>query len=470
MPGRHVETMNKTALFLACLVVVCSGCSNLQNYTVLTAPARTAIMAGDFETALAVFPERSARGGREILIRFERGMILQDMGLFAQSSSEYLDAARKIRENEDRAVISAGRAASQAGTLLISEQVMPYEGEDFEKIMLHALNALNFLMQGDPEGARVEARNAHQRQRDLSARHEKRLEEARRETESRLWEQTLEEADRTGYELLREKSGTVFSVYHNALASYISSLVYELNNELDEAYIDMKQAYQAYPSSRSIQRDLVRLSRTIGFREDQQRWEAMFGKSEPPPSDAVDVFVLFSHGLAPVKDPLSLPIPIRDGFVFASLPVYRFTPSKVSGAAVTAGLLGEETSIVCDIDAIASRNLMDAFPILFAKQVARSYLKARAVSGMAREHGGTGALLGTLFAAVTEQADLRTWSMLPKQIQVARLFVPRTVSEITIQAVPAAGQATFSIPEGARHVVVLCRHTDAGLSIHTKTY
>lgn len=463
-------TLNRKILILAFFMILCGGCASLQNYTVKAAPARASIMAGDYQSALAVFPEEAARGSNEVLVRLERGMILHDEGLFEQSSGEFEETAQRIEEYEEKAVISASKTAAQAGTLLINEQVMPYQGEDFEKIMLHALGAVNYLMRGDLEGARVEIRNAYRRQEELSARHEEALEEARKETRSSGWEQSLEEADRAGYEQLKEKSGTVISVYHNAFASYVSALVYELNGEPDEAYIDLKKAYQAYPASRSIRRDLIRLSRKNGFREDAQRWEALFGKADPGTQEAVDVFVIFSHGLAPVKEPLTLPIPIHDGIVFASLPVYRFTPSSMTGALVEAGGIHEETTTVCDIDAIAARNLLDEFPILFVKQIVRSYLKARAVGGMAREHGEGWAILGTLFAAVTEQADLRTWSTLPKQIQVARLFVPRTVSEVSIQAVPASTPVTVAIPEGARHVIVLCRQTDAGLSIHTKTY
>lgn len=463
--------ISKRATFtVLCLLIACSGCSSLQNYTLKAAPARASIMSGDYGTALSVFPEETARGGNEVLIRMERATILQGQGLFEESSLEFEETASRIREHEDKAVISASRTAAQAGTLLINEQVMPYEGEDFEKIMLHALNAVNYLMRGDLDGARVEVRRSYQRQEELSARHQKELEKARTEEGFNQWEQTLEQADKSGYDTLKENSDRVVSVYHNALASYVSALVYELNNEPDEAYIDMKKAYEAYPSSRSIRMDLVRLSREAGFREDLERWEKAFGKAEHAPEESVDVFVLFSHGLAPVKEPLSLPIPVSRGFVVASMPVYRFSPSGISGAVIRAGAEGEETATVCDIDAIAARNLLDKFPTLFVKQVARSYLKARAVGGMAREHGGTGALLGSLFSMVTEQADLRTWSTLPKQIQAARLFVPRAMSEISVQAFPGTRPETIAIPPGARHVIVLVRHTDAGLSIHTRSY
>ncbi|MCU0575863.1 MAG: hypothetical protein MUD15_03440 [Desulfobacterota bacterium] len=465
-----MKTLSRATYNFLFLLILCSGCSSFQNYTIQAETARASIMSGDYQAALTVFPEKSAEGGNEILVRLERGTILQSQGLFEQSSLEFGKTAERIREYDDKAVISVTRTAAQAGSLLINEQVMPYEGKDFEKIMLHTLNAVNYLMRGDLEGARVEVRKAYEMQEFLSARHEKALEEARKEVGLSGWERSFEEADMQGYERLKEKASAVVSVYHNAFASYVSALVYELNGEPDEAYIDLKKAYQAYPYCRSIQRDLVRLSAKMGFREDMDRWEAMFGKLESVPQGSVDVYVLFSHGLAPLKEPLTLPIPIHKGFVFASLPVYRFTPSMVSGALVSAGNTQEETSTVCDIDAIAARNLLDEFPILFLKQIARSYLKAQAVGGMAREHGDAGALWGIFLAALTERADLRTWSTLPKQIQAARLFVPPAVTEISIQAFPAAQPVTVTIPEDARHVIVLCRYTEAGLCIHTKSY
>lgn len=452
------------------LLVVLSGCSVFQNYTVKASPARSSILAGDYESALTVFPESSARGRDEVLLRLERATILQGLGRFEESMQEFARADARIRDYEDRAVISATKTAALAGSLLINEQVMSYEGEDFEKIMLHALNAVNFLMLNDLEGARVEVRRAYQRQEELSDRHEKELEEARNETGFSDWERSFEQADREAYAQLKDRASTVYSVYHNAFASYISALVYELAGEDDEAYIDLKKAYDAYPSSRSIQMDLVRLSRKMAFRDDADRWARAFGKQDAPLKDSIDVFVLFSCGLAPLKEPLSLPIPIHHGFVMASMPVYRFTPSGITGALVSAGGTRGESSTVCDIDAIAARNLMDEFPLLFVKQVARAYIKAQAVNGLAREHGDTGALLGTLFAVITEQADLRTWSTLPKQTQVSRIFVPGSSTELTVQALPSGQTATVAIPPGARHVIVICRATDAGLSIYAQSY
>jgi hypothetical protein len=416
-------------VFSLSLLITLSGCSSFQNYTRHSAPARASIMAGNFNGALATFPETAVTGKDEVLIRLERGMILQNAGLFEQSSHEFELADKEIRDNQDRAVISASKTASEAGTLILNEQVMPYEGEDFEIILLHALNAVNYLMRGDLEGARVEVRNSYESQEQLSAKHEKELQKAQEDSHYSDWERSFDKADSQGYAQLKDKASTVAGLYQDAFASYISALVYELGGESDDAYIDLKKAYLAYPSCRSIQRDLVRLSRKIGFKEDQGQWEKKFGMPKAVPKDSVDVFVIFSYGLAPYKVPLNLPIPISRGFTFASLPLYRFSPSGISGGLVTTGGLNEETSTVFDVDAVAARNLLDDYPIIFVKQIARSYIKAKATSQLEHNFGGAGAILGIFASAVTEQADLRAWLSLPKQIQVARLFVPRS-SEI----------------------------------------
>ncbi len=465
-----MRTLTFVPIVSLSLLMALSGCSSLQNYTHKVAPARASISTGNFQGALATFPEESAEGKDEILIRFERGKIFQDLGEFAQSAEEFEKAAGKRKDIDDRAVISASNTASQAGTLLINEQIMPYEGQDFEIILLHALNAMNYLMKGDLEGARVEVRKSYERQTQLSEKHEKELQEARKDTHSADWENSFMKADRQGYEGLKEKAGSAYGVYHNAFASYISALVYELGGENDDAYIDMKKAFEAYPSCPSLQRDLIRLSRKIGFRQDQELWEKKFGKDMKTEKDSIDVFVVFSYGLAPYKVPLTLPIPTAHGFVFASLPIYQFSPSAIHGGRVTTGGISEETSTVFDVDAVAARNLLDDFPIIFTKQIVRSYLKAQMTSQLSKDHGIGGAIFGTLFSAITEHADLRAWSMLPKQIQVARIFVPRSTKDFSIEYEPGHASSTVQIPQGASHVIVYCRATENGLAIYTKSF
>ena len=60
--------------------------------------------------------------------------------------------------------------------------------------------------------------------------------------------------------------------------------------------------------------------------------------------------------------------------------------------------------------------------------------------------------------------------MLPKEIQVARLFVPEGTPSLEIRSASTGRNGRIDVPEGARHLVVLCRATDAGLHLQTKAY
>lgn len=461
---------------ILCLVILAafSGCAAFSNYTRNTEKARISISQGNFQQALKEFPESKAKSGNEILIRMERGTLLQATGEYQSSSKEFELAAGLIKEQENKAVISASEAAYQTASLLVNEKVIPYEGQDFEKVMVHTLDALNYLMVGNTEDARVEIRNSYRIQQDLYNKHYKDIEKAKKDSQGVNYEDSFRTSGSDSYNRMKETASSVVSIYQNAFAYYISSLVYELNGEEDEAYIDLKKAILSAPNCVALQKDLIRISRDLGYRDDLDRWQNRFGKYAPVPKNSVDIFVIFELGLAPYREEFKLVLPIPSvGLVSVAVPVYAYIPSLVTGGYITANGVSEETSIVSDTDAIASRNLLDDYPILLAKQAVRAALKGTATREAGKQYGSWAQLAAGIAFAITEQADLRTWSTLPKQIHMARLFVPRGTGELTITAlpgVPGRFSEKVQIPANARHVVVLARATDSSITVSSKSF
>ncbi|HDM33066.1 MAG TPA: hypothetical protein ENG28_04775 [Deltaproteobacteria bacterium] len=455
----------------AFLVMGILGCAALQSYEVKASHARYYINTGQYSDALACFPEYNDGNKNEVLYCLERGTLLQAKGEYRMSARQFEKAAQLMRYYENKAYISASRTASQAGSLIINEQIMPYRGEDFEKVLVHALDAINYLMLGDIDNARVEIRNVYTREKELYKKHEKEIEKAHRELQGLKWEDSFIKAYPQGFNSLRKKSAYVVSVYQNAFAYYLSSFVYELNGEPDEAYIDLKNAFKAEPWSRQIGKDLVRLSRELNYYDDLELWKRRFGDVKSSGKDSIDVLVILELGLGPVKQEARIPIPLRrGGFTFASFPVYTFTPSLFKGANIIFGDNIVTTSTLMNVDATAAKDLMDMFPILFAKQVVRSYIKARATKELSRKYGALGAVSGSVATALTERADLRSWSTLPKEIQIARIHVPRYKRKLLIRTIPPRFNRYITIPRGAKHVVVLCRITDYSFNTDTKTF
>jgi hypothetical protein len=451
-----------------------SGCAAFSNYTKNTEKARVSISQGNFQQALATFPESSAKGGDEILIRLERGTLLQATGDFQNSAKEFELASSLIDKQKIRAVISASKTASQAASLLVNEKVMAYEGQDFEKVMVHTLDALNYLMMGNTEDARVEIRNSYRTQQDLYDSHYKDIEKAKKDSQGVNYEDSFKNSSSDSYNMMKQTASSVVSIYQNAFAYYISSLVYELNNEEDEAYIDLKKAILSAPSCTTVQKDLIRMSRDLGYRDDLDKWQNQFGKNAPVPKDSIDIFVVFELGLAPYREEFKLVLPIPTvGLVSVAVPVYAYVPSLVTGGYVTANGRSDGTSIVSDTDAIASRNLLDDYPILLAKQAVRTAIKGTATRQAGQQFGQWAQLAVGVASAITEQADLRTWSTLPKQIHIARLFVPKGTSELTVTAlpgVPGRFSKTVQIPANTRHIIVLARASENNITVSAKPF
>jgi len=440
----------------------------------MTEKARADVNRGKYEQALAVFPESSAKGSDELLILMERGTLLQAAGEFEASSKEFGKASEFIKDIENRAVISASQAASQTASLLVNEKVIPYEGQDFEKVMIRTLDALNYLMLGDLDGARVEIRNSYRIQQYLYDKHYKKLEKAKKDSGGVNLDDAIKGSSTGDIDLMKQTASSVASIYQNAFAYYISSIVYELNNEQDESYIDLKKANQAVPNCRTVQNDLARLARYLGYRDDVAKWQSMYGKTEPIPKDYIDIILIFELGIAPCRQEIKLTLPIPSvGLMSAAFPVYEYTPSNVTAGYLSAGSKMAETSIVSDTDAIASRNLLDDYPILIAKQAARAAIKGTATREAGKQYGDWAQLAVGIASAITEQADLRTWTTLPKQFQIARIFVPKGTAEVTVSALPSLPgrmSRTIAIPDKTTNLVLLARASDSDLRVFSKSF
>ncbi len=433
--------MQKRLLIL--ILICCCGCAG---YGTRVIKARQAVALGDYETALAQFP---ANGRDKLLYALERGLIQQKMGSYQASRTDLQLADDLIRKIEERAVISGREVTAQAGALLVNENVTEYQGEDFEKILLHTHAALNYLMLGDTEGARVEIRRSYTRQQQLLKKHEKEIQQS----------DANPLAD-PAYDAVKKIAAA--SAYQSAFGYYVSAYVYELNREPDAAYIDLKQAIKAAPDCKPIQHDLLRLSRELGF--DHELWTEKFGPYQE--QGGREVMLVMCSGQAPLKEEFSFAWPVAGSIVFISLPVYnRFEP-PARPLTVRAGDKTYQTAPLSNIQAMAARNLLDQMPILITKQLARAYAKSTITRQLGESYGISGDIFSFIATAVSERADLRSWSSLPAEVQVARIWVPAATDQIYLKY--AAREYPVSI--NGRSTLIFCHASQSGLAINKKEF
>ncbi|NEW60548.1 hypothetical protein GSY74_04565, partial [Sulfurovum sp. bin170] len=83
---------------------------------------------------------------------------------YKQSNQLFDKAIDKYRYFENKGVISVSRTLSYITASFLNDTHLDYEGDGYEKVMMHNYKAINYLMLDDKEGARVEIRNSYQKQ------------------------------------------------------------------------------------------------------------------------------------------------------------------------------------------------------------------------------------------------------------------------------------------------------------------
>lgn len=423
----------KILLLLLSSALVSGGCAS---YTSRMAAARADFVAGDYQAALGEIDESDCEsGGDQVLVLLERATIKQLAGDYAGSNEDFERVYRLVREYERRAAVSVRDTANEAGAALTNETVLPYKGKGYELILLHCYKALNFLMLGDVEGARVERQRLENRRKEEIRRHGEQMEEARKLAQ----ENQVSENDLEGVEgqLLsqygqgaRDRAASVANLYLSAFGSYISSIIYDVEGDFSDAALDCRRVLEQYPDFEYARRDAATYA-AAGIRYSGENLD-LAGKG--------DLAVFAQLGLAPVKREISLAFPIDDAWISLAFPVYDTMPTDLGSIRVLVGSepVGE-TLDLDDVEAKAIRTLIDDIPVMVARQVVRAVLKGVAAHA-ANEADPWLGLLVNIYNIASEQADLRSWLLLPQTIQALRAYPAEGPAAVTIQALSRSGE------------------------------
>ena len=148
----------------------------------------------EIDRALALYAKEVNSPKDELLRLMDEGVLLRVAKRYEESNQKFLKAAKLIEQNGYISV------SEQALTLITNEKQVVYQGEDFEKVLVHVYLALNFVNLENWEAALIETRRVNE-----------------------ILYTMISEAKRP-YEL-------------NALARYLGGLLFETEGNLNDAYI-----------------------------------------------------------------------------------------------------------------------------------------------------------------------------------------------------------------------------------------
>ena len=422
----------KFILLTSPFILFLAGCSS---YPERMAMMKQDFVLGNYEEALSEIDDDDCDGGGDqLLCLLERATIKQNMGDFEGSNQDFETAYNVIIDYESRPTVSIRDMSAEVGAVLYNETTLSYKGYGFEKFLIHIYKALNYLMLGDLEGAGVEIRRLDERRKIEIAEHERELGDATEAAhEQNLQKDQLADVSSQlikAYGPAYDLAESVTNLYLSAFGSYLSSLQYDLDGSYLEALIDSRRVIAQAPNFESARIDAA------SYGAD----DIHFPPVELDLSRSGDLLLFFQCGLSPVKKEIFIPIPTGDGWLAVAFPVYQTVPTDLKQAIVY--LDGEEagtTAMLSNIEAKQIRNLVDQIPVMIVRQAVRVIIKGVVLHQVSKEAGGWGELIMSIYNTVSEQADLRSWLLLPQNIQALRLYPSSGKHTIRIDLVGDSG-------------------------------
>ncbi len=370
-------------------LVFLSGCAG---YMRNTKAARTLFNRREFKDAAIEYTKQIGKIGNEELLALLDTAISYHYAGDYKNSIKYFLKADKLSEKLD--MISVSR---QIASLAATDYVLKYKGEDFEKILINTYLAMDYLMLGDLEGAMVEVRRINQKLKRYS------------------------KLCKCDYKL-------------NPFSIYLSGLIFEMNGQSEDAYIDYEKVARIMQQFPLIKNDLRRIAGRAGRKQENNdpandlKWRNLFGRAKPQAADKSygELIVFFESGRSPQKH--------QETRVIA-IPVYHRRKSLTAFAEVYVdGRYYDRTYVLNDIEKTAIRELKEKNMRMLAKQSVVTAGKIALAHQIGKEtKNPIAGHLALMFFHATNKADTRSWLSLPKNIQLSRISLPAGNHNVTLK-------------------------------------
>jgi uncharacterized protein len=336
-------------------------------------------------------------------------------------STEYFDKAENMLKYYDEQF----KGGDIVGSTAVNENVIPYRGEEYDGVMVNTYKALNFMAEGKRDLARIEFNRALDRQRRAKEKFVEEINKLNAEMEKNQQQNALAKStaeSQTTHDLLAQKYPNLYNFqaypdFVNPFATYLAGVYFNLIGDHTKAVDLLKESYGMVTGNPFIAEDL---SVTEGVLGGGGRLENT-------------VWVIFENGLGPVKEEFRIDIPLfivtsQVKYVGIALPKLEFRNQAYPYLLVNSDGREYMTLPVADMDRVVQTEFSKDYPGILIRAIISA--TAKAVAQYAIEQQGSNAATALSYAVAaysfaSTAADVRIWTALPKDFQVARLPKPK---------------------------------------------
>jgi uncharacterized protein len=452
--------------FAAFIGVLCltSGCVSTMSQTKNLKAFNDLYISGQYNEAADV--EIKKRGQKEtkassLLPSLQAAVALRYDSQYENSSLLFDECEEIIKQHNEK--ILAADAVSNFGAVIVNDAVLDYRAQEYDGVMLNTYKALNFWQDGKRDMARIEFNRALDRQRRAKERFSAEIAKLKKDLEKKQEEQNAKAQQNNKQELptmdidkaannpeidriLKEKYSSLyeFSTYPdfiNPFTTYLAGLFFMAEKDFSKASTLLKEAYGMLENHTVVGDDFARLEGIIGDNEER----------------GFHTWIIFENGLGPEKEEFRVDLPIllftdKVKYTGIALPKLKFRDEAYSYLTVNNGQteLGR-TCFLASMDRVVQTEFKKRYQAVVIRAVTSTLIKTFGQYMAQKQFGDLGGFAMAIYQGATTSADIRIWSALPKEFQIAKIKTP-DCGLISLET-PAGEKIDMSVPSDRNSLV-----------------
>ncbi|MEN6385561.1 MAG: hypothetical protein ABFD79_10230 [Phycisphaerales bacterium] len=407
--------------------------------------------ASDFNSALIFAETKIKKGknpsGEDLLWALQAASIKRDLQDYNASTQFFDNAENHLKYYDTRSSIG-----DEISAVAVNDNIMPYKGAEYDGVMTNTYKALNFLCEKKSDLARVEFNRAIDRLRRTKEKFEneisKQKENINKATYSNLAQKSIDsnnfqKALCQNYPQLNEYQP--YKDYINPFVTYVASIYFNSVGEPAIARDLLKETHGLVPANKYVEEEFKKTDELLSQQDVLKN----------------SVWVIYENGLGPVKDEFRIDLPLfiaTSRVLYAGIALPKLTNRDIAFSClqINADANMYETAVVCDMEKIIQSEFKKDFEIILIRTIISATAKAVAQYAVSQQDS-TAATVGTIMIAaysfVTTAADVRIWTALPKEFQIAQFDIPQNK---TITITPFNGQPfDIELPDSEKTIIYI---------------
>ena len=410
-------------VLLALALALTSGCASMHQRKQLEAfnqlyGAAQYQQAADSQIDLK---SSDAADPEDLLVTLQAATALRYTQKFEQSNSLF-DQSEDILKHHNQQML-LGKTGSTLGSIMLNDAALNYTGTTYDGIMANTYKALNFWQLGNKPLARVEFNRALDRQRRAKEHFASEIAQQQRAISEKQAQDGIDYQKNLNNpnidRMLRQSYSNLYNFaaypdFVNPFTTYLAGLFFLHDGDYAKAVDILKEAYGMLPKQATVRDDFIHAQK---MRQGTQLTEKY-------------TWVIFENGMAPIKEEFRIDLPTfllsrhvyYTGIALPKLvlqdPAYAYLSIQTEFQSTV------QTKALASMDRVIQSEFKKQYPWIVSRALMSALLKTTAQYFAQQQLGPWGGIAASLFQLATTSADIRIWSALPKEFQIAKISTP----------------------------------------------